>query len=217
MIIFNFAHPCKKKKSFQALSYCTSYCCYHKEASLKKIILGKTQQLWWSTTEFLTVTILIGFEPVINFSQVLWSEPDAVSHSGMSQYLWGIAVKTAWDISLLEEINNFQIHKQTCTSWSCSCPSWLISRRLKISSGLRLSSLASSSWPSCTISWLSIRPFSWASCITTRHSSSDKNPGISAQDNNNTHLETDISKINWGRFTFCVKIFLLRWCFAAED
>lgn len=82
---------------------------------------------------------------------------------------------------------NGTVLKMTYTSWSCSCPSWLISRRLKISSGLRLSSLASSSWPSCTISWLSIRPFSWASWTTSRHSCSDKNSGISAEQDKVIH------------------------------
>lgn len=36
---------------------------------------------------FLTITILVSFEPSVDFSQILWCEPDAVPYSGMSQYL----------------------------------------------------------------------------------------------------------------------------------
>lgn len=38
---------------------------------------------------FLTIVILVNFKSSIDFSQVLWCEPDAVPHSGMSQYLCG--------------------------------------------------------------------------------------------------------------------------------
>lgn len=67
------------------------------------------------------------------------------------------------------------------TSCFCSSPSWFRSSRLKISPVLRESSgWFDSSCPGLdVVVWLSISPLSWASCTTTRHSSSDRKPGIS--------------------------------------
>ena len=77
------------------------------------------------------------------------------------------------------------------TSCFWSSPSWFRSNRLKTSSVLR----ESSGWfdSSCpwlgTVVWLSIRPLSWASCTTTRHSSSDRKPGISDRNRKKTKVE----------------------------
>lgn len=70
---------------------------------------------------------------------------------------------------------------KTLTSSFWISPSWLRSNRLKTSSVLR----ESSGWFDSSCSrveaavWLSIRPLSWASCTTTRHSSSVRKLGIS--------------------------------------
>lgn len=74
---------------------------------------------------------------------------------------------------------NIQVKALTSSFWIS--PSWSRSNRLKTSSVLR----ESSGWLDSSCSrveatvWLSIRPLSWASCTTTRHSSSVRKLGIS--------------------------------------
>lgn len=85
------------------------------------------------------------------------------------------------------------------TSCFCSSPSWFRSNRLKTSSVLRESIGwfdSSCPWLGAGV-WLSIRPLSWASCTTTRHSSSDRNPGISDR----TRKKTTKTTI-WKKDTF---------------
>lgn len=95
-----------------------------------------------------------------------------------SWYFW----KTAFDMNL--------VCFSLITSCFCSRPSWFRSNRLKTSSVLR----ESSGWfdSSCPwlgpVVWLPIRPFSWASCTTTRHSSSDRKPGISDRNRKNASV-----------------------------
>lgn len=101
----------------------------------------------------------------------------SITHSDSSPYL-------------LQWISIFllQLYRYLVTSCFWSSPSWLRSNRLKISSVLRESTGwfdSSCPWLDAVV-WLSIRPLSWASCTTTRHSSSDRKPGISDKNRKKT-------------------------------
>lgn len=104
-------------------------------------------------------------------------------------------------ISLLQLYRHTaRTYSSAVTSCFCSSPSWFRSNRLKTSPVLRESSgWFDSSCPGLdVVVWLSISPLSWASCTTTRHSSSVRKPGISDK-NRGTKTR---GKFNSG-FTVC--------------